>query len=164
MANASREGARAASVSGNSPEADFLVLRTIEHGFDAWGVENLDFIVIYHATGPDDTVPESCKLESGSTPGLCNQYRAIDFQLSIYDAAGDPTGHFLCESEALDRFWCPTDRITGIGASSGDVSFPDGPAYIGIYMQARHEYMTGFIGSSVLLTDDQVIRIEPDRP
>lgn len=167
VTNTTREGSRTASVSGSAPEADFLTLRSIEHAFQAWGTENLDFVVIYHADGPDDTVPDSCKLgpvSGNAYPGLCNYYRPSEFSLSLVDANGDPTNYFRCGTSAVDRHWCPSDRLTGLSEDSDDPSFDDGPAYIGVYVQAQHHYLTGFFGQTSTLSDDRIIRIEPDKP
>lgn len=168
IGNAGREGARAASVAGSAPDADFVVLRTIDHAFDAWGVENLDFVVVYHAQGPDSTLPAACKLGpvggSGSLPGLCNYFTPAEFLLALDDANGDPTPYFRCQATSVDRHWCPTDRDSALGAVSPDPLFEDGPAYIGVYLQAEHRYITGLFGSSKTLSIDNVIRIEPDRP
>lgn len=166
VANTTREGSRTASVSGSAPEADFLTLRTIEHAFAAWGVENLDFVVIYHASGPNDTVPLSCKSGpvGGAGGGLCNYYRPSEFNLGLVDNNGDPTDYFRCGSGAVDRHWCPSDRLTGLSEVSPDPAYNDGPSYIGVYVQAQHTYITGLFGEGTLLTDDRIIRIEPDRP
>ncbi len=162
VANTTREGARTASVSGSAPEADFLTLRTIEHAFDAWGISNVEFVVIYHATGPDDSVPDACKL--GPVAGVCNYYRPSEFQLGLVDASGDPTPYFQCGPASVDRHWCPSDRQTGLTDVSPDPAYGNGPAYIGVYVQAEHRYLTGFFGSTTKLTDDRIIRIEPNKP
>jgi hypothetical protein len=33
--------------------------------------------------------------------------------------------------------------------------------YIGVYIQMRHRYVTGFFGASVMIHDTSVVRIEP---
>ncbi len=167
IANTTREGSRTASVSGSAPEADFLTLRSVEHAFAAWGVENFDYIVIYHAHGPNDTVPAACKsalpATAGGIPGLCNRYTPDEFSLGLVDGAGNPTTHFECQPTAVDRFWCPSDRATGLTEPSPEAGFDDGPAYIGVYVQAEHHYLTGFFQDSQTLSDDRIIRIEPDK-
>ncbi len=159
VANTTREASRTASVSGSSAEADYLTLRSAEHAFAAWGVENLTVLVVYHATGPEDTVPASCL--ANPQPGLCNRYTPNEFSLNLNDASGNPDIYFRCKPTAVDRFWCPDQRNTGL--SDTDAGFPDGPAYIGVYVEAEHEYITGFFGSTATLTDDRIIRIEPDK-
>ncbi len=158
VANTTREASRTASVSGSSGEADYLTLRSAEHAFAAWGVENISMLVIYHADGPDDTVPAGCLVASGST---CNRYTENEFSLSLNNADGSNGPYFRCEPSAVDRFWCPGDRKTGL--TDTDSGFPDGPAYIGVYVEAEHEYITGFFGSTATLKDDRIIRIEPDK-
>ncbi len=161
VANTTREGSRTASVSGSSPEADYLTLRSVEHAFAAWGVENLDFVVIYHATGPNDTIPPGCKV--GPVPNKCNYFTPAEFLLSLNDAADNPTDYFRCvPAIAVDRHWCPADRNTGLSDPAAG-GYGSGPAYIGVYVQAEHHYVTGFFGSTGTLSDDRIIRIEPDK-
>lgn len=160
IANTTREASRTASVSGSSPDSDFLTLRSAEHAFAAWGVENLDLLVIYHATGPDDTVPVGCLTTSGPT---CNRYVPVHFSLNLNNGDGSPGPNFRCEPSAVDKFWCPSDRNTGLTEVSTEPGFDDGPAYIGVYVEAEHSYLTGFFGSTAKLTDDRIIRIEPDK-
>ena len=33
--------------------------------------------------------------------------------------------------------------------------------YIGVYVEMRHRYVTGFFGASVMIRDTRVVRIEP---
>ncbi len=159
IANTTREASRTASVSGSSGEADYLTLRSAEHAFAAWGVENLTVMVIYHADGPNDTVPVGCLTVADS--GSCNRYTPDEFNLSLNNGDGTPADFFRCKPTAVDRFWCPDQRKTGL--SDTDAGFPDGPAYIGVYVEAEHEYITGFFGSTATLKDDRIIRIEPDK-
>ncbi len=157
IANTTREASRTASVSGSAAEADYLTLRSAEHAFAAWGVDNLSFIVVYHATGPNDTVPAGCL--NAPVPNKCNRYTPAEFSLSLDNGDGSPAGFFRCGS--VDHFWCPDQRNTGL--SDTEAGFPDGPAYIGVYVEAEHEYITGFFGSTATLKDDRIIRIEPDK-
>ncbi|MEL7158905.1 MAG: hypothetical protein AAFN30_20245, partial [Actinomycetota bacterium] len=58
-----------------------------------------------------------------------------------------------CSTTAVDRFWCPAYRETSI---SGGVE------YVGIYVQTRHTFITGFFGGGRTLTDTTILRLEPD--
>lgn len=147
--NASREGARAASTRGNEADADYFVIRTVEHGLEAMGLERLEYLVVFKATGPDDDVPSSCT--SGSQTGLCNHYTASDFFAELDDSGGNDTGNFRCGT--LDSSWCPTTRETSLSA---------GTDFIGIHVQTRHSYVTGLFGSSRSLGETTILRIEPD--
>jgi hypothetical protein len=155
--NAGLSGARAASVAGDDEDTDFLIVRTVAHGVEAMGVENLDFIVVYKATSPDDTVPPSC-LFGGSTTLECNRFTRREFYLSLESSPGVKTD-WACASAAQDRFWCPKDRNSQVPTVSGDPPID----YVGVYVQANHQYVTGFFGSESKLTSDRVIRLEPAR-
>jgi hypothetical protein len=147
--NASREGARAASTQGNDAEADYIVLRSVEHGMEAMGLQRLEYVVVFEATGPADTVPGNCR--TASQAGLCNHYTAADFFAELDDAAGNDLGNFRCGS--LDSSWCPTDRETSLAA---------GTDFIGVHVQTRHSFVTGIFGAGRTLGETTILRIEPD--
>ncbi len=149
--NAAKEGARAASVNGSSPSADFLILRSIENGIEPIGLQNLEHVVVFKASGPGAPVPAACK--AGSQPGLCNRYDAASFfrQLNV-TGTSNPTGHFGCTPGlSIDRYWCPGTRNTKLGESE----------YVGVHIETRHDYITGFFGASTNLEDTTIIRLEP---
>lgn len=185
IGNTAAEAARAASVNGNDEDADFQILRSAEHGIAAMGVESLDFIVVWRAVGPDDTVPSECRPTSfGGTgtqyhdtrarqtdPDLpivvdatdreCNVYLPGDFSLNFYDPmnAGVKTAHFGCENDSdnVDWGWCPLVRQDSIGANGGQ-----GPDFVGVYVQTQHQFLTGFFQTSKTLGSQRIIRIEPE--
>ncbi len=165
LTNTAAEGARAASVGGNDEDADYLTLRSVEHGFAAWDVENLDFVVIFHADGPDSQVPDVCKLgplsRSGGSVDECNYFTPAEFNLAFRDAAGDRTPYWGCGTGSVDEHWCPIDRQVSLSAT--DATYPPGPSYVGVYVEATHNYITGFIGESKVLSATRIIRIEPER-
>lgn len=149
--NASRQAARAASTRGRDPEADFFIIRSAENGLAAMDLQALQYIVVFKATGPGDTLPPNCS--TSSQTGLCNRYTPAEFFASMDDAAGNDTGNFRCGT--LDSAWCPTTRETQASV---------GPDYIGIHVETTHRYLTGMFGSDVSLGSTTVLRIEPDRP
>ncbi|MEM7341428.1 MAG: TadE family protein [Actinomycetota bacterium] len=149
--NATSQGARAASVGGQRPEADFLVLRSVEHGLAAMDIDQIDVVVVFEAAGPDDTVPAAC-LTSSQT-NICNRYEPPDFALEVEDSAGNDLGNFRCSTSAVDRFWCPNERETSISA---------GVEYVGVYLQGEHEFVTGLFGGSRTLTETRILRLEPE--
>jgi len=155
--NAGLSGARAASVAGDDPDTDFLIVRTVAHGVEAMGVENLDFIVVYSADSPAATVHPSC-LHGGSVTLKCNRFTKREFYLSLESSPGVKTD-WACASGAVDRFWCPTDRNSQVPSGAGDPEID----YVGVYVQANHQYLTGFFGSETKLSSDRVIRLEPAR-
>jgi hypothetical protein len=64
-----------------------------------------------------------------------------------------PKNRWACRTgEALDQYWCPTSRV---------VSRTVGPNYVGVWIKIEHAWVTGMFGSTVTLTDQSVIRLEP---
>lgn len=150
--NAVQQAAREASVNGESPDADYLILRSVEHGLQAMGLETLEHVVVFHASGPGDTVPAECLASPQSTPA-CNRYTAADFFKELDDpVTGADTGNFRCGPSAVDRFWCPADRETVLSV---------GPDYVGVHIQTRHRFISGFFGQDRSLTATVIIRLEP---
>ena len=150
--NAAEQGARAASVNGKAPESDFLILRSVEHGMQAMGLRNLDYVIVFKATGPDSTVPTACL--TASQANVCNRYTAREFFKELDDpVTGDPTGNWRCGGGAYDRYWCPTARLTSMSA---------GTDYVGVHVQTRHEFITGLFGDGRKLDHTTIIRLEPD--
>lgn len=147
--NASREGARAASTRGNQADADYFVLRTVEHGLEAMGLQRLQYVVVFKATGPDDTLPAACAVASQTD--LCNRYTATEFFAELDDTAGNDTGNFRCGT--LDANWCPTTRETSLAA---------GTDYIGIHVETRHDYVSGLFSGGTDLGETTILRLEPD--
>lgn len=148
--NASREAARAASTLGRDADADFYTIRTAEHGLEAMGLQSLDVLVVFKASGPGDTVPGACL--TGSQTGLCNRYTAADFFAEKEDTSGNPTGKFGCGT--LDGAWCPTSR---------EAQASVGPDYVGVYVKTNHNYLTGMFGTQTDLEATTILRIEPDK-
>lgn len=147
--NASREGARSASAQGRDPDADYLTIRTVEHGMQAMNLQNLNMVVVFKADGPGAPPPGQCMTQS--VPNLCNRYVPADFFAEKEDADGNPTGEWGCGIRDVE--WCPTDREAGALV---------GPDYIGVFVQTQHNYMTGFFGDSSTIEATTVLRIEPD--
>jgi len=130
------------------PKSDY-VIRTVEHGLEAMGLQRLDYLVVFKATGPDDDVSSACR--SGSQTGLCNRYTPSDFFVEMDDASGNDTGFFRCGS--LDSAWCATTRETSLSA---------GTDFVGIHVETRHSFVTGLFGNGQSLGATTILRIEPD--
>ncbi len=154
VSSSSADAARAAAVYGNLPEADFLTLQTLEHSLNKVGLENIEVLVIYHATGPGDSVPAGCLSVPPSSSLECNRYTPADFFLNNVDAAGVPTGYWGCAvGTSRDSGWCPTSRETAI-------SSPTGPDHVGVYIEFKHTYITGVLGTERTITADRIARLE----
>lgn len=148
--NASRVAARAASSQGRNPDADFFVLQAAAHGLSAIGLENLEYVVVFKASGPGDTLPPGCR--TSSQQDLCNHYKPADIFASLDTVDGSDAGNFRCGS--LDSGWCPATRETQASV---------GPDYIGVHIETRHRYVTDFFSGPTELGSTTVMRIEPDR-
>ena len=148
--NASRQAARAASAQGRNPSADFYILRSAEHGLAAMGLESLEYVVVFKASGPGDTVPSQCR--TASQQNLCNRYEPADFFASLEDSSGNDTGNFRCGS--LDFRWCPSSREARASV---------GPDYVGVHVETRHRYLTNFFSGPTTLGSTTILRIEPDQ-
>lgn len=149
MSNAVRDGGRAASAYGRAPEADYLVLRVLEHSLAPLDPEDIDRVVIFEAAGPESTLPAGC--EVGSITGVCNHYTIADFYLPLDDVNGNPTGNFRCAGSSVDQAWCPVDR---------EASLSGGVDYVGMHIQVTHDFVTGLFGGEKTLSDTIVFRIE----
>ena len=148
---------RSAAVLGNQTDADFTMLQTMAHGFGSTDPANIEMIVVYKADGGDDSVPAACINAAVVPPGQnCNRYDGDDFAKRYVEADGTRTDWWGCGASSIDDNWCPDDRQSAL-------SDPGGPDHIGIYVRFRHQFVTGFLGSSTTVEVDQVQRIEPAR-
>lgn len=155
--NASREGARAASVHGAGADTDYIILETIENGIGAMGIENVEYVVVYNVLDLNNpAVPAACAGPSGTSQlNLCNRYEGADFDLELVDPiTGVRTDNFGCVPlTSVDTAFCPLLREDSLSGP---------PGLVGVYIQTRHEYITGFIGDTKELNETTVIRIEPE--
>ncbi len=149
LSNAARDGGRSASAYARAPQADYLTLRVLEHSLAPIDLEDLDYVVLFEATGPESSLPAGC--DTQSIAGVCNRYTAADFFLPLEDAGGADAGNFRCTATAVDRHWCPTDREASLSA---------GVDYVGIYIQMRHDFVTDFFADGITLDDTIVFRME----
>lgn len=150
VANTVRDGAREASVAADAGDADYRVLRAVQRGSSALPDDAIERLVIWKASGPDDSVPASCAAGS-AVVGLCNVYDSSSLTIPEVEfgcqevANGDPY-------DSPDRFWCPVDRQVTAGS---------GLDFVGIYVQVTHQYITGLFGDQIVFTDDIVLKVEP---
>ncbi len=152
VTSSTTEAVRMATVRGAARDADYNALVTLAHGLGTMDRDDIEVIVIYKADGASDAVPPQCL--TASVDGLCNRYTTADLYNPYRDASDDRTEWWGCvENVSADRFWCPESRET---------YFDGPPDYVGIYTEATHTYLTGFIGSTRTLTADRVLRIEPN--
>jgi len=153
--NMSVVGARSGSGEANEVLADYAILQTIKEGAAGIGTAKIQFVVVYRATSPSDRVPTACKTASVTNTSSvrgCNRYVATDLARPSTDfGCVGPPG----PTEKIDRYWCPTTRKTALTGTNGP------PDYIGVYVQASHENLTGTDWPSFTFAQDTVMRIEP---
>ena len=147
-ANGTLSGARVATTAGDDAMADYDILQAIARNADLIPTDQILSIVIFEATGPNDTLPTQCSGGS-SSPGRCNVYTGADLTR--------PESDFGCdETTDLDLSWCPGDRKVNSTTATGGP-----PDYVGIYMRVNHPYVTGLFGATITITDTTIMRIEP---
>ena len=141
---------RAASIAGNDLDADAHIISVINQASQPLPDGTLRRVVVYRASGPTDTVPSACKSGPQSNAShRCNHYLPSDLDRPVTD--------FGCQAGFdLDRFWCPTQRSVIANASSGGP-----PDFIGVYLEMDRPLLTGLFGTSLTVTSDDIIRIEP---
>jgi hypothetical protein len=167
-ANAVRAGGRMASVAGADPLTDQMALLRVSQELAATAADRIDVVVVWHASGPGDGVPEGC-LPGGEpagpntesvgvwdggvdATGACNVYlRPADPGGAFALAAGrgpEPASHYFgCEGpddpaadHKLDCNWPGKSRraVTTPRGSEGAIVGPD---FVGIHLVVRHHVM-----------------------
>jgi len=151
VANVSRDGARAASAYGDSLYADYNIIQIARQSSKGFRPNEIQRLVIFDAGSVSGNILDSghpanpCLTSATGIPDVCNVYDSADLAMS--------KSNFGCKTaEELDRYWCPNTR---------EVRASGPPDYIGVYVKARHDFITGMFGPGMDLTDVLVMRIEP---
>jgi Flp pilus assembly protein TadG len=160
LSNTATVATRQAAISGDSSSADGEILNAIRKASRAVPRNQIELIVIWHATGPTDTVPAVCKSGTpvaGTAPnftGACNVYKNTGTQWWTYNATNLST----CTVSSPQKFWCPTDRKTAVKDNAGA-----GPDYLGVYIKLEHPWITGLFGQSVTIDTTSITKLESTR-
>lgn len=151
VSNVSRDSARGASAFGDGLYADYNVIQIAKQSSKGFRPNEIQRLIIFDAGSVSGSIRDpahpahGCLTSSIGISGVCNVYDSADLQLA--------KTNFGCQStQDLDRFWCPTTR---------EVRASGPPDYIGVYVRARHDFVTGLFGPGMDLTDEIVMRIEP---
>ena len=151
VANVSRDSARGASAYGDGLYTDYNVIQVAKQSSKGFRPNEIQKLIIFDATSVNGSIrnashpANACLTRTTGLAGICNVYTATDL--------ARPKTDFGCRSDRnLDRYWCPTDR---------EVRASGPPDYVGVYVIARHAFITGLFGSGMNLTDEIVMRIEP---
>jgi len=154
VTNAARAGSRVASNLGIDAAADKSALASTAASLGTIPVSEIDVVVIYRTSSADGAPPSGCltsgaKAAGGSASDLCNTYSGAD----VMAAATSTAYNGNCGS-SRDRFWCPSSR----GNSQATTNGPD---YLGVYIRINHATKTKLFGSTMVIDDQAVMRIEP---
>jgi hypothetical protein len=148
--NASLSGARVGSSEGTNGIADYDILQAVKKSTGGMGDVKIKYVIVYKAASYTASVPAACLTASSSGPSVfCNRYTGADF--------AQASTNFGCAPGDIDLSWCPSNRKT---AQSGVYGPPD---YIGVFVQGRHDNITGFFGKGFDFKADTVIRLEPQK-
>ena len=134
------DAVRQATLDASSPAGDrygdLNALETIVANLDP---DNIQYVTIYDTTDPGGQAPAGCT--TGSVPGVCNRYSPADLvRVANGTVSRDTLDETTC-SGAFDADWCPLDRTTG--------------GQLGIQIRLEHEYITGIVpGSGIVTIDD----------
>jgi Flp pilus assembly protein TadG len=163
LGNASAGATREAAIVGDANNADGLILESLAKAASAMPRGQVETIVVWHASGPNDSVPATCAAgtpvagTSADEVGSCNVYTNTGANpwwtwtsttLTNCSAVGPPP--------SPQRFWCPTWRKTAVKATNGNGP----PDYLGVYIKVRHPWITGLFGSSVVITNTSITHLE----
>ena len=148
VSNTTRDGARQAAAVGNDVDADWRILQTIKQSSAAASRNDIQRIIVFKASAPSDPVPSTCTgtAAPGGVAGVCNVYVLSDLNR--------PSSDFNCGVTGPDKYLCP------VSVSNRDTRLVT-LGYIGVYVELKHRYVTGFFGQTVDIRDTVVVRIEP---
>ncbi|MCU0267751.1 MAG: pilus assembly protein [Acidimicrobiales bacterium] len=174
ISDAASDGVRWASIQGPDPRqveypvgsgssvsvsADYSVVRAVREGTASIDAEDIERIVVFRVdrnqlregVDPVDLVPAACKTGGSSTSAGCNVYPANDAFLAVQTGN---VAYFECD--------LGTENACGYDpALRNDGPNPWAIEYIGVYVKADHDYVTGLFGSSSSLESAKILRLEP---
>jgi Flp pilus assembly protein TadG len=152
---ATQDAARTGAILGDDSTADFQLINAVEKATAGIPTKTVTKIVVFKATSATSTAPSACTsmATSGSsgTPNFCNTYTpAIDFvetDASKYDCLASPKDR--------SNGFCPSKRKTALAGANSP------PDFLGIYIEFKHPYLTGLFGTSKVMAETVITRLEP---
>jgi Flp pilus assembly protein TadG len=151
VANTSRDSARGASAYGDGLYADYNVIQVAKQSSRGFRPNEIRKLIIFDAGSVNGSIRNTsspayaCLTSTTGIAGVCNVYNSTDLNR--------PKTDFGCRSTLnLDRYWCPTTR---------EVRASGPPDYVGVYILARHNFITGLFGPGINMTDEIIMRMEP---
>jgi Flp pilus assembly protein TadG len=152
VANDALIGTRQAAIQGNGASADWNVIQAIKSASGAIPLSEIQFIVIYKASGPTTPVPAACltgPVSTGANP--CNWYGPTQ----IGETSNTNPDNWLSCASGPSSSYCPTTRSVLTGSP--------GPDYVGIYVRITHPWITGLFGQSINESATSITRLEPQK-
>lgn len=158
IATASQLGTRAAANAGPYRLADHNALSSALAGLSELPEDaTVERIVIFTPIDTNGSMDPDC-IAGPSKAGVCNVYEGamlVNPMPSDFTSAGDPATQLTCETGSPDEAWCPGSRTN---------TFDSGFDQVGVYVQVRHEYVTGLVlpGRDQIIRDETVMQLEPE--
>ena len=180
-----------ASVAGNDALADQQILSRMSQEAGGFDPDEIHWIIVWHAAGPDSTVPAACVslaeapagpntqsvgVSDGGTAGACNIYILPQnpggaFEWPTATCRTDPDYYFGCSGPSdggaghkVDCRWPAQNRRR----SSPRGSCPAGcrvvsppPRLPGDHVRVEHHYLSGILGATRDITDNSINLLEP---
>src|SRR3954447_18815452 len=85
LSNTVTAATRQEAIQGSNMQADWLTLQSIKKASGAFSLGDINYIVVWKASGPKDTVPTACKTAGNTqgtvaapTNGSCNRFTPAD--------------------------------------------------------------------------------------
>ena len=148
---AARTAARTGSGLGDNPLADWYAVSGAQAALKNSGrLQDVQRVIIYRADTATGAVPTACTTATSTTEKCIiftgAQFRALT-QASFSTTTGCPTG-----SKALVANWCPSSRnAVQLTAES-----------YGVWIQTRYIPQFKMLGSSITVSREAVMRLEPE--
>jgi hypothetical protein len=140
VANASRQGARAAATAGRSTDADYRIVQSVLGARGSIPLERIRYIVVYKAANPDGRIPGNCAAamrndNSDGVKDVCNIYRP---------------GNSFAVGSSLP--WAPSGRANGIEEDRD---------YIGVYVETTYTSPLALVVRDRTVAKVAVFRMDP---
>jgi Calx-beta domain len=163
---------------GNTEFDDFYILRAIESGIGG-KMSNVQKVIIYKSVDADvlnsGRPPAICASSTTGVQGVCNVYtkdqtlvgnssKTLFANLDYFYADGALWGEHL-----VDNFSCGVGRPTtplcpipvGVGGIPYRIRNVRYPTSLGIYVQLKHDFVTGFFRQDQKISEWSMFRLEP---
>jgi len=165
LGNGSLGGTRQAAIQGNAADADWNIIQAVKKSVAAMPLNEINKVVIFKASGPTTAVPTSCLAAiqgvKDTVNGIyCNVYGPTELAVT---SATVPVTWNTCPGPPSQTYpasyYCPTTR----NVLAPSTANPNGPDYVGVYVEITHPWITGLFGSSIKMSDTSVTRLEPQK-